>query len=134
VVRQRTDKPARLDYRGFARPHRSAHPTTQEFRMQSTPNALRRLPPHAPHLVLAAPPPRAAGSASMVRHWDDLAAAVCERLDRLAAQSPDAVVCDGVRECVAALQQLHACIAAESSNSRRPCLPFSTRRSSDLAP
>jgi hypothetical protein len=102
--------------------------------MLITPNAERRLQRlRAPHLVLAAPLAGAAAP-SMVRHWDDLAGAVCDRLDRLAEHGSDAALCDGVHECAAALRQLHACIAVERNGWRRPTVQALARRTLHLAP
>jgi serine/threonine protein kinase HipA of HipAB toxin-antitoxin module len=102
--------------------------------MQLTPNAerwMQRL--RAPRLALA---PALHGNAvpSLVRHWDELAAAVCDRLARLAESGSEPALREGVHECVAALQQLHACMAVGRSNAPRPTLQPRTRRASSLVP
>jgi hypothetical protein len=52
-------------------------------------------------------------------YWDELFNAVCARLEQLAQHSTEPSLQVGVRECVAALQQLHASYDDERKRHRQ---------------
>jgi hypothetical protein len=53
-------------------------------------------------------------------YWDELFNAVCARLEHLVEHSAEASLQAGVRECVAALAQLHVSFNDERSRHRQP--------------
>jgi hypothetical protein len=61
-------------------------------------------------------------------YWDELFNAVCARLEHLVEDSTQAPLQDGVRECVAALQQLHASFLDERAKHRQQALDIMALR------
>ncbi len=61
-------------------------------------------------------------------YWDELFDAVCARLDHLAEHSAEPALQAGVRECVAALAQLHASFSDERARYWQPALDISAVR------
>jgi hypothetical protein len=56
---------------------------------------------------------------AMQCYWDELFNAVCARLEQLAQHSAEPSMQAGVRECVAALAQLHASFDDERARQRQ---------------
>jgi hypothetical protein len=68
---------------------------------------------------LRAHPAWATSPDALTCYWDELFDAVCARLEQLAQHSAEPPLQMGVRECVAALQQLHASFDNERAAQRR---------------
>lgn len=62
-------------------------------------------------------------------YWDELFNAVCDRLDHLAERSTEPALQVGVRECVAALAQLHTSFSHECARHCRQALDIVALRS-----